>query len=325
MTIDRVAKLAGVSKSTVSRVLSGEGNVASETSEKVMSVVEKVGYKLPESGRCGRPRKTDDGITTGNIAIVFPYNETREETPLTARLVHGFTQIAEQKGLNIVLGQFSIEGDSPSVLERIKTDAIVVRPGSLGEKIARKLKLNIPALWLFEQRSGILPENADNVMPDNARAGEMAAHYLIKNGHQRLVVVNPFLSGHGGCATRARTFRETAVRLGCEVFEICEDLPVEVLSKKILQVSNAPMGIFVTNSLPGLYQSMYRLDNTFCLASTWLYCQVEKQQFAAVGENVFCMDMRFEEIAEVAIETLLWRLKNLHEPRRRVLVCPSIL
>jgi DNA-binding LacI/PurR family transcriptional regulator len=319
MSINRVARRAGVSKSTVSRVLNGECNVAFETSEKVISAVKEIGYKLPESGRCGRPRKSSDGLSTGNIAILFPYEETREETPLTARLIHGFSQTVERKGLNLVLGQFSPYGDPPSVLERVKSDAVIVRPGSLGREVAKKLKVSVPAVWLFEQWSGILPENVDNVMPDNARTGELAAQYLMNKGHQRLVVVNPFFN-HACCNTRARKFKETAGNLGCDVLEIYEDSAVEVLAKKVIQVCSIPAGIFVPNSLPGFYESLYMLDSNFCLKSNWIYCQVEKQQMAAAGDHIACIDMRFEDIAEAAIETALWRLQNRKKSPRRVMI-----
>ena len=52
MSIVEVAKLAGVSHTTVSRVINNEGSVSSETAERIRAVMKEMGY-VPKPPRCG--------------------------------------------------------------------------------------------------------------------------------------------------------------------------------------------------------------------------------------------------------------------------------
>lgn len=57
VTIQDVAKTAGVSVSTVSRVLNGKADVASETQERILSVIDDLGYTTNLAARSMRSRK----------------------------------------------------------------------------------------------------------------------------------------------------------------------------------------------------------------------------------------------------------------------------
>ena len=52
MTIKEIADLAGVSKSTVSRVLNGSGSVNEQTRKKVLKLIKEYDYCLLYTSRC---------------------------------------------------------------------------------------------------------------------------------------------------------------------------------------------------------------------------------------------------------------------------------
>ena len=68
MTLDEMAKALGVSKSTVSRALSGKGRIGEETREKIIAFAREKGYTpdLPEG------KQEQEKERTGNIAVALP-------------------------------------------------------------------------------------------------------------------------------------------------------------------------------------------------------------------------------------------------------------
>jgi LacI family transcriptional regulator, repressor for deo operon, udp, cdd, tsx, nupC, and nupG len=323
MSISKIAEQAGVSVSTVSRVLNAGTNVNPDTYSKVMQVVEEVGYKLPEAGRKGRPRKSETGLVTGNIAVIFPYEGTVEQSPLTARLVHGFTQASEQLGMNVVIGQFSQDGVPPVLLKRVKTDGMIIRPGLIGEAVVTNFKYDIPSVWLFEQRPDVLPEKIDNVLPDNVRVGELTARHFHRRGVRKAVLIRPY-TGQISSITRGRSFIDSCLRFGIEVCSEFEGPELGEIVAAVTAMDPMPEGIFITADMPGLYHGFLekgiRAEKEFEL----VFCDIDRAYLPLVNDKVVSVDMRFEEMARASLETLLWRLNNPASPGRRVMIEPAI-
>ena len=73
VTIKDVAKLAGVSPSTVSRVCNGNPTISKETRERVQSAIAELGYELPISP------DTQPLPTVRTIGIVLPPSDKENE------------------------------------------------------------------------------------------------------------------------------------------------------------------------------------------------------------------------------------------------------
>ena len=70
-TLQDVAKEAGVSAMTVSRVVNDHPRISPETAAKVRAVIEKLGYTTaPSARKRGRRSRANQGIHTGHIAVV---------------------------------------------------------------------------------------------------------------------------------------------------------------------------------------------------------------------------------------------------------------
>jgi LacI family transcriptional regulator len=93
-TIRDVARRAGVSTATVSRVLAGIGNPKTETSEAVMAAVEVLDYRPSAVARSLRMRRTD---TLGLIV-------TDIQNPFFPELVQAADDAARRVGYSILLG-----------------------------------------------------------------------------------------------------------------------------------------------------------------------------------------------------------------------------
>lgn len=101
--IQDVARLAGVSTATVSRVINNRGYVSDLTKRKVLGIIEELDY-VPNDNAKGE---------THQIGIITP-----SFTPIIINFVCAFTLIAEKNGFNITL--FITNGDAKKELVALK-------------------------------------------------------------------------------------------------------------------------------------------------------------------------------------------------------------
>lgn len=112
-TILDVAKRAGVSKSTVSRVLTGSGYVGTETRQKVEEAIAKLGYSPNRAGRMlAKQRSNIIGVMTTDRTLINP------ERQLGIYVLHSMQRIANKTGYSTEL--FSASGPTSPGLAAIR-------------------------------------------------------------------------------------------------------------------------------------------------------------------------------------------------------------
>lgn len=122
ITIDDIAQALGVSKTTVSRAISGKGRIGPETREKVMAFIEAHGY---------RPNLIAKSLAvskTFNIAVVLPTDTEIHEMPFFQICLHSITQAVTERDYDVVLSVTT--GQNISALKRIirnqKVDGVIL-------------------------------------------------------------------------------------------------------------------------------------------------------------------------------------------------------
>jgi len=182
--IKDVAKKAGVSVATVSRVINKLGNVKKSTEEKVLKAIEELGYipHLP-----ARSLKTHRTLTIGMIVpdITNPF------FPIVFR---GAENVFKQEGYTIILcNTFEEEYEEKkhlNILEAKKVDGILlIKAPSRTEDnhyMERLKDFPIPIVYLDR-----LPElqNIPAVVADNISGGYVATLHLIKLGHRNIAAI----------------------------------------------------------------------------------------------------------------------------------------
>lgn len=111
LTMDIIAKNLDVSKTTVSRAISGKGRVGSETRDKVLKYIESLGYKPNSMARALA------GSKTYNIGVVIPDADERGGAPFFKDCLMGITEAAAERDYDTVLAVTSY--DNLSRLERL--------------------------------------------------------------------------------------------------------------------------------------------------------------------------------------------------------------
>jgi DNA-binding LacI/PurR family transcriptional regulator len=190
-TINDVARLAGVSKATVSAVLNDTGTVKRSTRERVLSVIESLNYR--KSGPDGRGA----GQQMRSLALVIK----EIDNPFYGEVITGARATAEEAGYTLLVmsseGAHEAERRAVELLQRKEVDGLILTPvldvdADLSHLFELKRR-NFPFVLLEELRG--VPASLIDV--DNEEASQRAVEFLIEQGHTRIVhFAGPEYSSH---------------------------------------------------------------------------------------------------------------------------------
>ena len=189
VNINTIAKEAGVSRTTVSRVINESGYVNYKTKLKVREVIQKYGYIPSNMARNLSKGKSDI------IGIVIP----EIENPFFGEILKVISQKTEENGLSIIC--FNSNNDPEEDVKalatmrnyRVKglvyTPAIDYRGDAQQRQISSLLdRLDAPVV-ILDRRLDFY-KKADGVYFDNAGASYQATKSLIEAGHKKIAIIN---------------------------------------------------------------------------------------------------------------------------------------
>jgi LacI family transcriptional regulator len=191
-TMDDVARHAGVSKSTVSLVLSDKPGVSSETKEAVLQAVEELGYALPERRPLRNSLPKQKNITVVHHAGHEPQSEIFS---LFLDYLHGIQTFAQETNINITAIGGYRTGDIHQLESRILRDQNTPVDGLIlmGKGIRQDSQL---VHWALEHRiplvvlSRIWPDlPISTVSQDHYQQAKIALDYLHRLGHRQIAYV----------------------------------------------------------------------------------------------------------------------------------------
>jgi DNA-binding LacI/PurR family transcriptional regulator len=328
VSIIELSKVAGVSKSTVSRVLNHDPRVSPSAVTAVRAAVEQLGYTRPQ--RMGRPRRTPTGIRHNAALLFFPDPNPRAlRTVLSARLMHGAEEVFRQKGMSLVVAGMPAAGRVPQIVEQTQVDGVIMRgsPTDAGRRAVTDALARVPTIYVFEPR-GTVPPTWDVVLEDNESIGQIAAEYLRRGGGKRFLFVNQ-LTEHPSLRHRGAAFAEAARVLGAEALVVHSDAPAARIVSGLegdWAVGRID-GVFAPGSddvVVELYRALQKAGRDPGGTLPFISCVNDPKLLAALDPRLANIDINPEAIGRAAAESLLWRLQNPKEPQRRLAIAPTL-
>ena len=181
MTIADVARLAEVSKTTVSHVISGNRPVSSATRDRVERAIAHLGYRPDGIARSLRTKRSH------MIALIVP-DVTNPFYPTLARGLE--SGIGGRSYHTLICNTDGIASQELEYLLAVsdrRVDGIAIDSFSLGyDRLARLVGV-IPTVWIGaieETHEGI-----DTVRSDDLRGAQQATTHLIERGHRRIAMI----------------------------------------------------------------------------------------------------------------------------------------
>lgn len=189
-TMKDIAKLAGVSTSTVSHVINKTRFVSEEISERVNNAAKELNYYAPSA--LARSLKVNRTKTIGMLV-------TTSTNPFFGEVVKGVERSCYHKGYSLIL--CNTEGDNERMRESINTllqkrvDGLILMCSSLeGERI--DVFERYPDIPVVVMDWGPMLFTSDKIQDNSLRGGYLAAKYLIDCGHKEVGCITGPLIKH---------------------------------------------------------------------------------------------------------------------------------
>lgn len=180
VTIVEVARLAGVSTSTVSHVVNGTRPVRAETRARVDDAIRETGYRQDGVARALRRSRTDSiGLVLSDVS-----------QPAFAEMIHGVEREATSAGYTLLLANSAedpaTESRALQVLAARKVDGVIIAPvgGSQRSAIKAIQEQGTPVV-LMDRLGGV---RADQVGVENSAPMRDLVLHLVGHGHQRIAL-----------------------------------------------------------------------------------------------------------------------------------------
>lgn len=243
MTIQDVAKSAGVSVSTVSRVLNGKVDVASDTQGRILTVIDNLGYTTNLAARSMRSQKKNlVGLIMPDIAY-----------PFAIEVMKGVNRAIAESDSDLLVyttgdvrksGRASHEQKYVSLLNNSITDGvIIVAP------VASEFSTDAPIVSIDPLMSN---PNYPSVHATNYQGATDAMDYLLGLGHRRI----GFIGGRvelESSIRRLKGYQDALEKAGISVDEeliVSGDYTTETgaeCARELLSLNQPPTAIFASN------------------------------------------------------------------------------
>jgi len=252
VTIQDVAKAAGVSVSTVSRVLNGKVDVASETQDRIRSVIDDLGFTTNLAARSMRSHKKNlVGLIMPDIAYPFAIEVMKGVNRAIAE--SEFDLLVYTTGDVRKSGRAFHEQKYVSLLTNSISDGVIIVAPVAGE-----FNIDAPIVSIDPLASN---PNYPAVHATNYQGAMDAMNYLLGLGHKRI----GYISGRAELESSNRRlmgYREALGKVGLPVDEALiasGDYTTETGvsgARQLLSLENPPSAIFASNDqmAMGVYQ-----------------------------------------------------------------------
>jgi LacI family transcriptional regulator len=303
-TLSEVAKKAGVGNTTVSRVINGGDRVSPKTLERVLKVIETLGYSPNQAARTLKGQRTKTiGLVLPSIADPF-FSSCAEAAQVVAR--------ANDSLLIVTTTQNDphTEIENLNVLIRHRTDGLLIVPANSQGPALRNLlnSLSIPVVAIDRP---VLNCSIASVVADNFTGAYIATQHLVEHGYKRIVC----LTGESGLYTiseRINGYRQAIEEAGlpCIIDASVKDYKsTEYAIKSLLDSANPPDAIFTLKNSTTIYafEALQKL-NVSVPGSLALLGFDDFELASTVNPSISVVQQPIEEIGRTAAQLLFEQL-----------------
>lgn len=317
VTVKDVAKAAGVSAATVSRVVNDDPRISDKTREKVLRSIENLGYKL---NSIARSLKTNKSYTIGFISPEIPND-------FFMSIAKGVEDECRKHGYNIIIcnSNESIEEeiDRIHLLGQKCVDGIILIPATAeGAHYAQIKDMNVPVVLADRL---VKDFEADAVLVDNINGSYSAVEYLISQGERRI----GFIGGDVRITSAGERYEGYRRALADYRIPLEEDIVKfgdfhvpggYQLMKELMQLPNPPAYVFISNYFMHVGATKFLFEHKGELKQPVSIASFDDMELSSIlGFCSVRVAQPMMEIGSKAAQLLLSRINQEEMP------CPQIL
>ena len=320
VTIHDVAKRAGVSVATVSRVLNRKAPVKEETSRQVLEIARSLRYVPNVAARSLSSRRSH------TLGVVLP--DVHGE--FFSEVIRGIDAAARKEGYHILVsGSHSDPGELVEVLDAMRgrvDGVIVMSPEEAASRVREEMRHDLPIVLLNAHTA-----EYDTVTIDNYGGAHAMVSHLASLGHTAIA----FVKGpehNGDARERLRGYRHGMRRLtrgGTRTLEIAGDFSEEsgfAAGMSVATMRPRPTALFAANdsmavgALSALAKKQLRVPDDVAVAG---FDDIPIARY--VSPPLTTVHVEIAEIGRPAFDLLSASFAKRHDARRQECVATSLV
>ncbi|MFC4767118.1 LacI family DNA-binding transcriptional regulator [Effusibacillus consociatus] len=320
-TIYDVAKAAGVSIATVSKVINNTGRISEETKKKVLDVMEELRYQ---------PSVVASALTgkrTYTIGLLIP----DLANPFFAEIARSVEDRGQELGFSVVM--CSTDNDSKkeakyiSLLKQKSVDGIVLAAGFQNDTVLKELVQEKFPLALIARE---IPELAiDSVVLDDFLGGYQVTEHLLSLGHRRIAVL---AEKARSSKERIRGYRHALQNAGIEFDQsliLASEATVEKGYRNTVQLldsSDPPTAIFATNDLLAIGVIQAGRERGIGVPDDLSVVGFDNTILAAIVDPpLTTVAQPIHEMGRQVMDILIQRIEDEKKMKQRVVLLPELV
>jgi len=330
ITITDIAKKAGVSLATVSRVLNNSGYVKVETRAKVLSAIKETNYTPSAIARSLSKSETN------TIGVVVP----DITNSYFGEIIKGISEVAEALNLNIILfntdDNLEKELKALDLLKGQRIQGVIMTPNFGGDELNSNYinKLENLGIPLVLVAADVKYANLNGVFVDNIKGAFDATNILIREGHTKIGIVKgqkgsqPILDMFMGYK-KALCYNNIEIR---EDFIYSGDFKLERaydITKKILKQEDRPTALLVSSNMMTLGCVKAVLEDKLSVPGDLAIIGFNKNDvFDLIGIGISYVDDSALQLGRTSMEMLSDLIKNENTNTKvvkRITIEPTIV
>ncbi len=326
MTLQKIAKKAGVSMTTVHRVLKGKGEVSPKTADRILKIIRDSGYSKQPGSQVINNHFHKSFFKTGSIGVLLVHLPVELiKVPLIAKLISEIEKKLASYELMMTVMQISGAREKYPMITSDRLDGLIL----LGDHTSDFLRDRFQSMHAV----GVLGTEhddlawADWVSSNYQLRGRLAVKYLQERGHRRVAYFNP-MANHLGFVEVGLEFNVCALRAGLEpivlrseqIFpgRMWRDIEGQVFVRELIDrfmaipMEKRPTGLHVAND--EIAVSVYRELKKRAIEPgrdvEIIACGNDEEFLVKMEPRPATMDLNVPEIARWAVEKLIYRITN---------------
>lgn len=247
-TLTDVARTAGVSLKTVSRVVKGEPTVAPDLAARVRAAVASLDYRPHLGASLSRSR---------TIGVLLP----DVSNPFSAALHRAVEAEARTRGLHVLTGSLDEdpgrERELAGAFARRHADGLILAP-TADDQAHLAAFAGMPIVFVDRWASGM---DADTVVATNVAGAAGAVRHLVAHGHRRIAYLGPLRHVTTARDRHRGYVRALGGRVGPVVHDLLDVSAAERATVAVLRSPHPPTAIFAAeNTITiGVFRALRRL------------------------------------------------------------------
>jgi LacI family transcriptional regulator len=321
VTMDYIAKIANVSKSTVSRALNNDPRVNDDTRERINQIARDLNYK---------PHQVAQALAKNNtniIGVVIPWLPRSVADPFFLEFLQGIGEVAHERGYSLTLP--NIEINRIENLLNTNLDGIILTEPFINDPRIELLKgKGIPFVFLGNPMSG---DEVCWVEVDNETGAFQAVNYLIKSGHKKIATIagsSDLVAGKYRLEGYKRALREGGLQLDEDLIKYADFTQEGAYeaARELLRGKQDFSAVFAANDLMAmgviraLKEAGIKIPEEIAVMG---YDGIQIGEF--IEPPLSTIKLPSVKMGRVAMNLLLKLINNEKIEERQVLLSPRIL